>query len=345
MIFLDHAAGSFPKAPGVARAVSEQLVSGAPNIARGGYGLAYAAAERTEEIRAALADFFGVGDPRRVIFTPGCTWGLNMVLHGLLRPGDPVTLIGYPHNAVLRPLRDIGVTEGPGAVIVTHGSNVSGELFSLPAPGAGEWVIVDAAQTAGVVPIRFDASGADALALSGHKALMGPQGIGVLLLSSRMAERLTPFVQGGTGSFSDAPDMPPVLPDRFEPGTPNLPGIMGLGAALDFVTGHWEDIRRTAETQTALMRELFSSIPGVRLIGTPGLPLCSLDFERIDNGEAAYRLEAEFGICTRCGLHCAPAAHKALGTWPRGTVRLSAGYQTTEEELETAARAVRTVAL
>jgi len=342
MIFLDHAAGSYPKAPGVAEAAADWLRDAAPNIARGGYGPAYDAAERVTEIRTRLAAFFGVADPRRVIFTPGCTWGLNMALHGLVKPGCGVRLTGMPHNAVSRPLHTVGAAAGSSVTVVTHGSNVSGETF--PIPRSDGPVIVDAAQTAGLVPIAFDGSRADVMAFSAHKALMGPQGLGVLLLSEHGAALLEPYAQGGTGSFSDSPDMPPVLPDRFEPGTLNLPGIAGLGAALTFVSERWDDIRQTAARQTSLMRELFSDIPGVRLVGSPALPLCSLAFERLDNAEAAYRLESEFGILTRCGLHCAPEAHKTLGTYPAGTVRLSAGYFTRGDELEAAARAVRAVA-
>lgn len=345
MIFLDNAAGSFPKAPGTAEAVSAAISTAAPNIGRGGYELAYDTAGAVMDIRHKLADFFGVTDPRRVLFTPGCTWGLNMVLRGLLRPGDAVRLVGPPHNAVARPLHALNIAESDSAslTVVTHGSNVSGEVF--PIPMTDGLVIVDAAQTAGILPIDFDASGADAMAIACHKGLMAPQGIGLLLLSQQMADALTPVVCGGTGSFSDMPTMPPVLPDRFEPGTPNLPGILGLGAALNFVLSHWEDIQSRKAEQVQAIHELFGSIPGVCMAGSPALPVCSLDFLHHDNAEAAYRLESEFGVLTRCGLHCAPAAHKALGTYPQGTVRLSPGYFTTTEELEQAARAVREVAL
>lgn len=341
MIFLDNAAGAWPKAPGVAEAMAE-AVSLAPNVGRGGYGMAYELLERVTEIRQALSAFFGVSDPRRVIFTPGCTWGMNMVLQGLVKPGTGVTLAGLPHNAVSRPLAALGAGEGGAVTVLTQASNVSGQVFAAAAEGSR--LVVDAAQTAGVLPIDFDAMGADALCLSAHKGLMGPQGIGLLLLSERMTEELPPVMAGGTGSFSDSEQMPPVLPDRFEPGTPNIPGILGLGAALDFVKEHWADMQETKKRQTALIRALFSDLPGARLAALPDIPVFSLDFEQMDNAEAAFRLEEEFGICTRCGLHCAPAAHKALGTYPRGTVRFSAGYFTRDEELEQAAEAVRRLA-
>lgn len=344
MIFLDNAAGSFPKAPGTAEAMSAAISAAAPNIGRGGYELAYDTASAVMDIRHKLAGFFGVADPRRVLFTPGCTWGLNMVLRGLLHPGDIVRLVGPPHNAVARPLHalNIAAVEDSPVTVVTHGSNVSGEVF--PIPKTAGLVVVDAAQTAGILPISFDASGADAMAIACHKGLMAPQGLGLLLLSPRMADALTPVICGGTGSFSDEPAMPPVLPDRFEPGTLNLPGILGLGAALDFILSRWEDIQSRKEAQVQAIHELFGSIPGVRLVGSPALPVCSLNFLHHDNAEAAYRLESEFGIITRCGLQCAPAAHKALETYPQGTVRLSPGYFTTTEELEQAAKAVREVA-
>lgn len=345
MIYLDNAAGAFPKAPGTAEAVSAAITGCAPNIGRGGYALAYDTAGQVMDIRCRLAAFFGVRDPRRVIFTPGCTWGLNMVLRGVLNPGDSVRLVGSPHNAVARPLHSLQTVESETApiTVVTHGSNVSGEFF--PIPDTDGIVIVDAAQTAGVLPIDFDACGADAMAIACHKGLMAPPGIGLLLLSERMVNKLSPVIAGGTGSFSDSPKMPPVLPDRFEPGTANLPGIFGLGAALDFVTDHWTDILARKAEQVSAIRELFSSIPGARLVKQPDLPVWSIAFLHHDNAEAAFRLESEYGIVTRCGLHCAPAAHRALGTYPRGTVRFSAGYFTTIEEIEQAAKAVWEVAV
>ena len=344
MIFLDNAAGSFPKAPGVAEAVSAAIAAAAPNIGRGGYPLAYDTAGAVMDIRHKLADFFGVADPRRVIFTPGCTWSLNMVLRALLQPGEAVRLLGPPHNAVARPLCALGAAESESAAVtvLTHGSNVSGEVYPFPAPGG--FLLVDAAQTAGLLPIRFDASGADAMAIACHKGLMAPQGIGLLLLSPRLAETLPPLICGGTGSFSDEAAMPPALPDRFEPGTPNIPAILGLGAALDFVLAHWEEIQARRARQAEALSALFGAIPNVRLVGSPALPIASLDFLTRDNAEAAWRLESEFGIVTRCGLHCAPAAHKQLNTYPQGTVRLSPGYFTTAEDLARAARAVREVA-
>lgn len=341
MIFLDNAAGSWPKAPGVAEAMAEGL-SLAPNVGRGGYAMAYGLLERVTEIRQALAEFFGLSDARRLIFTPGCTWSLNMVLRGLVKPGMGVTAAGLPHNAVSRPLAALGAVPGREVTVLTQGSNVSGQLFHAPAePG---WLVVDAAQTAGLIPIDFEAMGADALCLSAHKGLMGPQGLGLLLLSEPLAERLEPVIAGGTGSFSDSLQMPPVLPDRFEPGTPNLPAILALGAALDFLKENRQEVTRRKERQLEQIRTLFSDIPGARLAAMPELPVFSLDFETLDNAEAAFRLEEEYGICSRCGLHCAPEAHKALGTYPRGTVRLSAGFFTTEEELERTAEAVRRVA-
>lgn len=345
MIYLDNAAGAFPKAPGAVEAVSSAITNFAPNIARGGYSLAYDTAGLVMDIRCRLAGFFGVKDPRRVIFTPGCTWSLNMVLRGILKQGDRVCLVGPPHNAVARPLHALQATTSETApiTVVTHGSNVSGEVF--PIPRTDGIVLVDAAQTAGVLPIDFDASGADAMAIAGHKGLMAPAGTGLLLLSERMAQLLPPVVTGGTGSFSDSPEMPPVLPDRFEPGTVNLPGIFGLGAALDFVSAHWTDIQKQKDAQVRTIRDLFSSIPGVRLVSQPDLPVWSMEFLNCDNAEAAFRLESEYGIITRCGLQCAPSAHRALGTYPQGTVRFSAGYFTTMDQLAQTAKAVREVAV
>ena len=344
MIYLDNAAGAFPKAPGVAEAVAEQLRERSPNIGRGDYAFSYRELERVSEVREKAARYFGVADPRRVIFTPGCTWGLNMALRGLINNTTMLAVEGLPHNAVSRTLADLPQCDGTGErlTVLTLVSNVSGRYF--PPKPDGSLLVVDAAQAAGVISIDFDRMGADVLCLSAHKGLMSAPGLGLTLLSERGAAALTPTVTGGTGSFSDRPDMPPVLPDRLEPGTPNLPAIAGLGAALDFLTANEETLRDRMETQTARIRELFADIPGVRLVDLPDIPLWSLDFETMDNAEAAARLDTEFGICVRCGLHCAPEAHKALGTYPRGTVRFSAGFFTTEEELEITAKAVRKIA-
>lgn len=236
---------------------------------------------------------------------------------------------------------------------MAHGSNVGGAIQDAAAVGrvCGEYGIpfaLDAAQTAGHWEIDFEAMGLSALSVPGHKGLMGPSGIGALLLSPGFAKGLSPLVTGGTGSASDAERQPAYMPDRFESGTPNLPGIYGFQAAVDFVleTGV-EALRRREEELTGLLLDGLRGIPQIRLAGPERTDhragVVSIDFLREDNAEAAFRLEQEFGILTRCGLHCAPSAHKTLGTFPQGTVRFSVGWFTTPEEVSAAVDAVRRI--
>ena len=257
--YFDNAATSFPKAPGVAEAMTDYLTRVGCNVGRGDYQSAYAAAERVLEVREKLCRRFGAPDPRNVIFTPGCTYGLNAVLKGVLKPGDLVAASPMEHNAVLRSLKQLerqGVriqwlpcadtgellldqaaerlTKDVRLCVLTHASNVCGTLMPVEAVGRlcrerGIFFCVDAAQSAGLVPVNMDAMGIDAVAMPAHKGLLGPQGLGVLLLTDALAEAMEPLISGGTGSRSDLLEMPPFLPDRLEPGTLNLPGIYGLG--------------------------------------------------------------------------------------------------------------------
>lgn len=378
VIYLDNGSTSFPKAPGVGEAMSNYVSHMGVNIARGGYGAAYDVAEGVLETRERLCRLFGFDRPENVIFTGGVTASLNLLLKGLLRPGDRVVATSMDHNAVLRPLAQLageGVkteivscdSDGsldlerleaalrlhPRALVMTHASNVCGTL--LPVEGAaalcrryGVRCILDSAQTAGKLAIPMKEWGLDAVAFAGHKGLLGPQGIGGFLVAEELASELEPLLAGGTGSQSHLEEMPAFLPDRFEAGTLNLPGIFGLRAALEYVEAvgieaiHCAELERTAQLLAGL-RE----IPGVRIVGREGVPgrtaVVSLDFPGRDNAGAAYCLETR-GVLTRCGLHCAPRAHRTLGTYPRGTVRLTPGHTTTKEEIDRALEAVREAA-
>ena len=369
-IYLDNAATSFPKAPGVGAAMADYLERLGCNIGRGGYQRAWDAAGGVLAVREKLCALVNGPDPRNVCFTPGATYGLNFLLHGLLRPGDKVITSPMEHNAVLRPLKQLkskGVsvdylpctdrgellpdglaerlTEDVRAVVLTHASNVSGTLFPIGQVGAlcrerGIFFLVDGAQTLGTVPVDMAAMGIDGLAFPGHKGLLGPQGIGGAALSAPLAEALEPLLSGGTGSLSESLSMPPFLPDKFEAGTLNLPGIFGLGAALDYLEGEGEALRarerRLARHLWYRLKELDGE--GLRVLGADDpqnrVGVVSVDFPGRDNGEMAFRLEREYGIQTRCGLHCAPLAHKTLGTFPQGAVRFSVGPFTTFAELD-----------
>ena len=372
-IYLDNAATSFPKPPAVARAMVRCLTEVGASIGRGVYASAQEAELTALLLREGLCRLFRHCGPAHCILTSGCTMGLNLALRGWLRPGDHCLVSGREHNAVMRPLHSLtGVSfdrvpcDGAGRLdpadirplirsntrllVLAHGSNVSGAVQDAGAVGAicreyGIPFVLDAAQTAGHWEIDFEGWGLSALAVPGHKGLMGPSGIGALLVSKEFARDLTPLLTGGTGSASDLEVQPDYMPDRFESGTANLPGIYGLQAAVDFVleTGVERLGRREAEL-TGLFLAGLEGLPGVRLAGPRTLEgragVISLDFPDLDNAEAAAWLERRWGIQVRCGLHCAPAAHRTLGTFPRGTVRFSPGYFTTEQEIHTALRAV-----
>ncbi len=369
-VYLDNGATSFPKAPGVGRAMARYIKEVGCSIGRGGYAPAYEAAALALEVRERLSALVGGPGGRNLIFTPGATYGLNVLLKGLLRPGDRVVTSSMEHNAVMRPLHQLErtgvlVDEIPcdsrgqldpeaaskhlvpdvRALILTHASNVSGGLMPLEPLGRlcrarGIFFLVDGAQTVGLTPIDMAAMCIDGLAFSGHKGLLGPQGIGGLAVTDPLAGALEPLVTGGTGSRSESLDMPPFLPDALEPGTQNLPGIYGLSAALVFLEAEGEALRlryrRLSGHLWARLKELEED--GLRVLG-PDSPArrtgtVSVDWTGGDNGGLAFRLEDRFGIQTRCGLHCAPAAHRTLGSYPQGAVRFSVGPFTSFEDID-----------
>ena len=378
-IYLDNAATSFPKPPAVATSMTRYLTEVGASINRGVYASAQDAGMTTLLLREGLCKLFHHSDPTHCILTSGNTMGLNMALRGWLKPGDHCITSSMEHNAVMRPLHslaDQGVTfdripcNGEGyldpadllpllrpntrLVVIAHGSNVGGGIQDAAAIGKicrerGIPLLLDAAQTAGHWDIDFEGWGLSALSVPGHKGLMGPSGIGALLLSPEFAKGLTPLITGGTGSASDSERQPAYMPDSLESGTPNLPGIYGFHAAVEFIleTGVETFRRREEELAGQFLAEL-RDIPNIRLAGPWSLEnragVISVDFLEQDNAEAAFCLERQFGILTRCGLHCAPAAHRTLGTFPQGTVRFSPGWYTTSEEISAAAAAIGKIA-
>lgn len=376
-IYLDNAATSFPKPEGVSCAMKTYMDTIGATINRSVYGAAQDAGLTTLLLRESLAQFFHFPEPAtHVILTPGATAGLNMVIKGLLKPGDHCIVSSMEHNAVMRPLLQLeGVTfdripgnrEGlihPADVeglirpntkllIMAHGSNVCGAVQDAAAVGkicAAHNIpfVLDVAQTAGHIDIDFAGWGLSALVAPGHKGLLGPSGIGVLLLKDSFSKLLNPLIAGGTGSASDSEYLPEYLPDRFESGTPNLPGIYGLEASLRFLKE--QGLAKLHDHEMTLCKRFLDGlkdISGVAVCGPQGLEnrvgVISLDFIGQDNAEVAYQLETEFGILTRCGLHCAPSAHKTLDTFPRGTVRFSLGFASTEEDVDDTLAAIRSV--
>ncbi len=379
LIYLDQAATSRPKADGVGDSMRFYINEVCANINRSTYAPATDAALRVLETREMLCAHFGQDDPACVILTPGQTFSLNMVIQGLLRPGDHALVSPLEHNGVMRPLTrllECGVTfdriplAGDGTLdldaarrmirpntrlmLLTHASNISGTVLPIKEAGAlcrscGVFFAVDAAQTAGHYPLDCAEAQIDALCIPAHKGLRGPSGIGALLLSQGCAGALEPLITGGTGSDSHTEIQPDYLPDRFESGTPNLPGIYGLHAALRALEQEGIRARRTQE-EALLTRFLtgLSVIEGIRVPGThdPGrrVGVVSVDFTaRRDNAEVADLLASDYGILTRCGLHCAPNAHKTYGTFPQGTVRFSFNSTNTAEEIDAALSALRKI--
>ena len=375
-IYFDNASTSFPKAEGVAEAVYHYMKDCGCNINRGGYDEAYQAEEIVLRTRQQLTELFHGPDCRNVVFTRNITESLNVLLKGFLKTGDHVLVSAMEHNAVMRPLTQLteqGVSfdripcgadgtlevsamngllrENTRAVVMLHASNVCGTLMPIETVGAfchahGLRFILDTAQTAGVFPIDMEAMHIDALAFTGHKGLLGPQGIGGFLLQPDMVPLLQPLIAGGTGSISHEEQMPSFMPDRFEAGTMNLPGIMGLHAALCWLERETIDAVRSHELE---LTERFLSgaldIPCLRVVGRRDISgragVVSVVPENADPALVADALGREYGIMVRVGLHCAPNAHKTLGTFPTGTIRFSFGRWNTPRQVDTALSALR----
>lgn len=377
-IYFDNGSTSFPKAPGVGDAIKTLIDTGCYNINRGGYEGAYELADMVLDTREQLCEMFRFDLSRNVVFTPSITYSLNMVIKGLLKPGDHVIVSSMEHNGMMRPLTQmahLGVTfdaaqadsrgvldpqkveelirPNTKAVMMLHASNLCGTL--LPIAEVGEICarrhlkfIVDSAQTAGVFPIDMKKMHINVLCFTGHKGLRGPQGIGGFLIEDDLAHQIEPLISGGTGSRSDSEEVPEFMPDRFEAGTINLPGIAGLHAALNYLKTYGSKnilARELALTQRFLDGAL--RLPNTRVVGkndTQGrAAIVSLDFLTRDNAEVAFRLDQEYGVMTRCGLHCAPRAHQTLGTFPKGTVRFSFSHHNTEEEVDLCLKGLKSI--
>ena len=390
-IYLDNASTTFPKPPEVAEAVYEYMTGVGSNIGRGGYASAYAAEEAVFNMRQLLCDFFGGEDAKNVVFTKNVTEALNVIIRGLLEKGEHVLVSAMEHNAVMRPLQLLGkeleageeapadaisfsripcdsegnlelealprlVQQRTKAVIMTHASNVCGTLLPIDKVGdfckqRGLLFIVDSAQSAGVFPINMQQLHIDALAFTGHKGLLGPQGIGGFVLREHMVTKLAPLIVGGTGSLSHTESTPRFMPDKFEAGTLNLPGIMGLAAGV-----RWLKERGLASIRAhelALTEQLLAGLQGLeqqgllRIVGRRDIvqrtSVVSIAATKQDLAVVAHRLNEEYGIATRVGLHCAPNAHKTLQTYPTGTLRFSMGWHNNEEDIVAALKALREV--
>ena len=381
-IYLDQASTSFPKAPGVAQAMMDYLTMNGVNVNRGCYSSAYSAEEVIYETRQLLAELFHFSKCKNVIFTPNVTTSLNFILKGFLKPGDHILVSALEHNAVMRPvvqLASLGIsfdripcrTDGSmilekveelirpetKAIVTLHASNVCGTRMPLDALGEicqrhQLYFVVDSAQTAGIVPINMDKMHIDALAFTGHKGLRGPQGTGGFLVSQELAEQMEPLISGGTGSVSHTEEIPDFMPDRFESGTPNLPGIYGLHEALLYLKTHsLQAINEKELSLTGYFLEQLQALDDtgrhIRIIGKKDLTdrnaVVSIQTPEIDMSQVAWQLDNEYGVMTRVGLHCAPNAHKTLGTYPAGTIRFSFGPENTKNELDFAIQGLKKI--
>lgn len=369
MIYLDNAATTYPKPPDVHRAVAEALVHYGANPGRGGYTMAMATAERVYACREALASLFSLEDPSGVVFTPNCTGALNIVIKGLLSHGGHAVITDLEHNSVIRPLEALAprgvtyttVTVDPAQpqetalrirrailpttrlILCTHASNVLGIRTPLRVIGEVAETLripfaVDAAQSAGILPINMEADHIDFLCLPGHKGLYGPMGIGALLCRGTYTPDT--LIEGGTGSRSLLATQPDELPDRFESGTINVPAICGLLGGVRWI-GRNGGVEVIAEREAARMRVLYEQLantPRIRLY-TPypdlskTVPLLTFNVSG-RTGEETAQLLSDHGIAVRAGLHCAPSAHRRMGTTASGAVRICPSAFTTREDLE-----------
>ena len=393
MIYLDNAATTLHKPPEVAEAVKNAILT-AGNAARGAHGASLSASRMVFETRSRLAALFGCPRADHVVFTANSTEALNIAIYGLISAGDHVISTDLEHNSVLRPLYDMQ-TRGAAidfvradrrgniryedmealfrpntrAVVCTHASNLTGNMLDIARIGAmahahGALLVIDASQTAGAALIDMQKMGIDVLCFTGHKGLLGPQGIGGFALREDLAAELTPqgtgglcirpgvelrpLLRGGTGVHSYDREQPKEYPARLEAGTLNGHGLAGLHAALDFILRQGAESIGARERQ--LMRRFYEgvrSIPGVTVYGdftAPRTAVVALNIRDYDSGEVSDALAQDYGIATRPGAHCAPRMHRALGTERQGAVRFSFGWFNTEHEIDTAIHAVKELA-
>lgn len=380
-IYLDNASTTFPKPGSVPQAIYDYITGNGANINRGCYNKAYSTSEKVYETRDLICKMFGGEDCRNVVFTKNVTESLNVIIKGLLKQNDHVLVSSMEHNAVMRPLvqlkeKGISFTRIPcdctgqlllekletclkpntRAVIMTHASNVCGTI--LPIEAVGEFCrmhnlffVLDCAQTGGIVPVNMKDMNIDAIAFTGHKGLLGPQGIGGFLLREKMFTELEPLISGGTGSMSHTEDIPGFMPDRFEPGTMNLPGILGLREGLLWIekTGINRIYKHELELTNAFLQGLlpFSEEGKIRILGRLDTfnrtGVVSIQTKQEDISKVAFILDEEYGIQTRVGLHCAPSAHKTLGSYPTGSIRFSFGWWNTLSHVEITIAALKEI--
>lgn len=366
--YFDHAASSWPKPEAVIEAVDFAMrqLGGNPN--RGAHTLSLRTSRAVFEARRSCAELLGVASAENLAFVPSCTYGCNLVLKGLLKPGDRVVVSSMEHNAVVRPLASLAklgikievvqadstgfvdpddaekaVAAAPTrAVVCQHASNVTGVIQPVGdltdiAHEHGALMIIDGSQAGGHLHVDLTALRADAYLLSGHKGLLGPQGTGLMYLAPTVDPE--PLIEGGTGGlFSEDEEMPAQRPDRYEAGTLNTPGILGLGAGARFLLAEGRALRELELQLTFRLMEELGAIPGVRVlgpvIGVERVPVISVVHETVDAERLAFRLDREADIACRPGLHCSPWAHRTIGTSETGALRFSIGVGIGVEDVD-----------
>lgn len=376
MIYLDNAATSFPKPESVYKGVIEAMTIYGANPGRGSHAMAIRGAKAIYETRELIAKLFNCKDPLSVIFTSNATDSLNLAIKGILKPGDHVVTTSMEHNSVLRPIFTLekkgvqntivecekdgsinidkiekAIKENTKLVVTTHVSNLTGTI--MPIKKIGELCkkrnvvyLVDAAQSSGVLKIDLEDMNIDLLAFPGHKGLLGLQGTGGLIINSDIV--LEGFKEGGTGSKSSSVYQPDFLPDKYESGTPNLPGIVGLNMGIKYILNEGqESILRHEKKIIDLFIDKLKKVDNVKIYGPRDSinrsGVVSLNIKDMDSAEVAYILDSEYEIAVRSGLHCAPLAHKTIGTENEGAVRFSFGPFNTEEEIIIAANAIKEI--
>lgn len=380
MIYLDNAATSYPKPKEVGRAMLHFLENVGANPGRSGHRLSIEAGRMLYQTRESLAEVFNVDDPLRIIFTLNVTEALNLTLKGLLQPGDQVITSSMEHNSVMRPLRELekrgvevkvvpcspqgeldsvdikmSIKKNTKLIVLNHGSNVIGSILPISAVGAiardyGVLFLVDTAQTAGCYPLDIKEDNIDLLAFTGHKGLYGPPGTGGLVVGERVdIKKLNPLKVGGTGSRSESEEQPDFLPDIYESGTPNTVGLNGLNEGVRYILKEGVDKIRQYELElTQKLIEGLKEISGVVVYGEDQIKdrvaVISFNIKEQLSSEVGLRLDEEYNIMSRVGLHCAPAAHKTIGTFPTGTIRFSMSWFNTFEEVDQTILAVRNIA-
>ncbi|TKJ88949.1 cysteine desulfurase [Paenibacillus sp. CFBP13512] len=375
IIYLDHAATSFPKPPEVSQALLYALEQASANPGRGSHRMAVQASRELFQCRKTLSKLLDVHNPVDIAFTANTTVALNMAIQGYLEAGDHVISTMTEHNSVRRPLealkRSIGIevtyiavdaqgeinlaevnqafTPRTRLLVCNHSSNLLGSILPIAelssiAHDHGAKILVDIAQSAGHIPVHLSQWKIDMAAFPGHKGLLGPQGTGGLYIAPDMD--LNPWIYGGTGSQSEEINQPNVRPDRYEAGTPNTPGIAGLQAGARYVLER--SVTKIAEEEqilTQMMIKKLLNIQGVHVlgpeIGKERTGIVSFIMEHKDSAEIAFRLDREFGIAVRAGMHCTPLAHIAAGTLATGAVRASVGYRSTVNDIDRLIEAIQ----